>query len=125
MDEQIENSDELLSSSYEEQRTFERFPSRFPAKFKDTRSDFGTDVYLRDASAEGVKITTKERLYLNDNVTLEVDLPDGRGAMTLRGKVVWVKNKDTDMWNVGMKFHKVVFMDMWRPYKFTEADSAS
>ena len=124
MDEQTENSDERLNSSYEEQRTFERFPSRFPAKFKDTRSDFGTDVYLSDASAEGVKIATKERLFLNDNVTLEVELPDGREAMTLRGEVVWVKSKDTDMWNAGIKFHKVVFMDMWRPYKFIEADSA-
>ena len=125
MDGQNENSDELLNSSFEEQRTFERFPSRFPAKFKDARGDFGADVYLRDASAGGVKITTKERLYLNDNVTLEVDLPDGRGAMTLRGEVAWAKNKDPDMWNIGIKFHKVVFMDMWRPYKFTKADSAA
>ena len=125
MDEQIENSDELLSSSLEEQRTFERFPSRFPAKFKDTRSNFGADVYLRDASAGGVKIAAKERLYLNDNVTLEVELPDGRGAMTLRGEVAWVKNKDVDMWNIGIKFHKIVFMDMWRPYKFAEAGSTA
>jgi len=125
MDKQIENPDELLSSSYEEQRTFERFPSRFPAKFKDTRSDFGTDVYLRNASAGGVKITTKERLYLNDNVTLEVELPDGKEAMALRGEVVWIKNKDADMWNAGVKFHKVVFMDMWRSYKFIEADAAA
>jgi hypothetical protein len=55
---------------------------------------------------------------------LEVELPDGKGDMTLRGEVVWVKSKDADMWNVGVKFHKVVFMDMWRPYKFTESDSA-
>lgn len=124
MDEPVENSQELLSSPQEEQRTFERFPSRFPARFKDTRNDFGTDVYLRNSSAGGIKITTKERLFLSDNVTLEVQLPDGRDAMTLRGEVAWVKHKDADLWNAGIKFHKVVFMDMWRPYKFTEPDSA-
>lgn len=125
MDERIKNSDELLVSPQKEQRTFERFSSRFPAKFKDTRNDFGTDVYLRDASAGGVRIATKERLYLNDNVALEVELSDGRGGMTLRGEVVWVKHKGADMWNVGVKFHKIALMDMWRPYKFTEADSSS
>lgn len=108
-----------------ERRIFDRFSSRFPAKFKDTRKDFGADVYLRDASAGGVKITTKERLYLNDNVTLEVELPDGKGPMALRGEVIWIKNKTAEMWDVGLKFHKVVLMDMWRPYKFTETGSAA
>ncbi|MCK5081721.1 MAG: PilZ domain-containing protein [Candidatus Omnitrophica bacterium] len=124
MDESIENPQEPLSSSFEEQRTFERFPSRFPAKFKDTRSDFGTDVYLRDASAGGVKITTKERLYLNDNINLEVELPDDRGTMTLKGEVVWVKPKDAETWNAGVQFHKIDFMDMWRPYKFVDPNPA-
>ncbi|MCK5014104.1 MAG: PilZ domain-containing protein [Candidatus Omnitrophica bacterium] len=125
MNEPIENSDEPLGSSFEDRRLFERFPSRFPAKFKDTRGDFGADIYLRDASAGGVKITTKERLYLNDKVTLEVDMSDGKGDMTLRGAVAWVKNKETEMWDIGIRFHKIVFMDMWRPYKFIETDSAA
>lgn len=102
----------------DEQRMFERFPSRFPAKFKDTRNNFGDDVYLRDASAGGVRINTKERLYLNDHVAIEVDLPDGRGTMTLKGEVAWVKSREDGMWNVGLRFHKIDFMDMWRPYKF-------
>jgi hypothetical protein len=123
MDGDIRNSDQLSDSAQEEQRVFQRFASRFPARFKDTRGDFGTDVYLRDASAGGVKITTKERLYLNDNVTLEVQLPDGQEALILRGEVVWVKNKDADLWNAGIQFHKISFMDMWRPYKVVEPDS--
>ena len=125
MDEPVKNIDEPMSPDYDEQRMFERFPSRFPAKFKDARGDFGIDVYLRNASAGGIKISTKERVYLNDNLTLEVDLPDGRGTMTLKGEVVWVKPKDTEMWNVGVQFHKIDFMDMWRPYKFVESDSGA
>lgn len=125
MNEPIESSDEQLDSSFEDQRLFERFPSRFPAKFKDARGDFGEEIYLRDASAGGVRITAKERLYLNDNVTFEVDMPDGKGDMTLRGAVAWVKNKEAELWDIGIKFHKITFMDMWRPYKFIETDSAA
>ncbi len=123
MDEQIEYTDEILDPLEESNRIFERFPSRFPAKFKDTRTDYGTDVYLRNASAGGMRITTKERLYLNDNVTLEIELPDGKGSMTIRGEVAWVKSKDEQMWDVGLRFHKIVLMDMWRPYKINESGS--
>ena len=124
MDEHVEYS-EVEDPLDEKRRVFERFPSRFPARFKDTRNDFGTDVYLRNASAEGVRITTKERLYLGDNVTLEVELPDGKDALILRGEVVWVKNKGPEMWDIGLKFHKIVLMDMWRPFKFNEISSAA
>jgi len=101
-----------------DKRTFDRFGAKFPAKFKDTRDDFGTRVHLRDASAEGAKISSKERLYLNDSVSLEVELPDGCEPMTMRGQVVWVKSKDSDIWDVGLKFHKVSLMHMSRLYKF-------
>jgi len=121
---QAENVDEVLNSSNGERRIFDRFPSRFPAKFKDTRNGFGTDVYLRNTSASGARITTKERLYLNDSITLEVELSDGRGPMTMRGEVVWVRNKDAEMWDVGLKFYKVVLMDLWRPYTLTETGSS-
>jgi len=116
---------EVDLSEEEERRVFERFPLRFPAKFKDTRKDFGEDVYLRDASASGAKITTKERVYLADNVSLEVELSDGKEPMTIRGEVVWVKNKTAEMWDVGLRFHKIIFMDMWRAYKFTEMGPAA
>ncbi len=125
MDEQVEYTDGTLDPLEETRRVFDRFPSRFPARFKDTRTDYGTDVYLRNASAEGVRITTKERLYLNDNVTLEIELPDGKSSMTIRGEVVWVKSKNTEMWDVGVRFHKIVLMDMWRPFKHNESSSTA
>jgi len=103
-----------------EQRIFDRFPSRFPVKFKDTRDDFGINVRLRNVGAQGAKITTREQLYLNDSVTLEVELMDGKGPMMIRGEVVWTKNIDAGIWDVGLKFHKIVFMDLWRLYKSVE-----
>ena len=108
-----------LTDQEEDKRIFERFDARFPAKFKDTREDFGTKVTLYDASADGVKISTKERLYLHDSVALEVELPDGLEPMTLKGEVVWVQAKDPDIWDVGLKFHQISLMHLSRLYKFT------
>jgi len=107
-----------------EKRMFSRFQSRFPVKIKDTRQDFGTNTYLHNSSAEGVKITTKEHLYLNDSVTLEVELLDGKGPTTVRGEVVWTKKYDNEMWEAGLKFHKIDFMNLWRIYKSAKSSPA-
>jgi len=104
-------------------RIYDRFPSRLPAKFKDTRDNFGINVYLRDASAAGVKITTKEHLYLNDRVALEIEMTDGKDPLQIRGEVIWVKKKDAGLWDVGVKFHKVVLMDFWRLCTFAETNA--
>ena len=77
----------------EDQRLFERFRARLPAKFKDTRDDFGERVMLRDASAEGVRLITSERLFVNDSVAVEVSIPDGKDPLTLQGEVVWAKHR--------------------------------
>ena len=102
-----------------ERRFFERFLARFPAKFKDSRNEYGTDVFLRDASATGVRITTRERLFLDDPVALEVELPDGGSPMVLAGKVAWTKNAGTTAWDVGVRFPQVDLMKMSRIFKFT------
>jgi len=102
----------------EDKRIFERFQARFPAKFKDTREDFGSNVYLRDASASGGKLSTKERMYLHDHVALEVELPDGSRPMNFRGEVVWVKNQKYNIWDIGFKFHEIDFMRLSRLYEF-------
>ena len=98
-------------------RVFERFSARFPVKFKHSHNDFGTEVFLRDASAEGAKVATKEKMFLNDSVSLLVKLPDGHEPLTLNGQVVWTKSKSPDLWEVGLKFHKVNLMEMQRMFK--------
>ena len=101
----------------DDKRVFERFSARFPVKYKHSRNDFGTEVFLRDASAEGVKVATKEKMFLNDSVSLLVKLPDGQEPLTLNGQVVWTKSKPPDLWEVGLKFHKINLMEMQRMFK--------
>ena len=98
-------------------RVFERFTARFPAKIKDTRDEFGTNVFLRDISGQGVNVTSKDRMYVNDKVALEINVPDQGYPMTLRGEVVWTKQEESNFWNVGVKFHKVDLMHVARLYR--------
>ena len=103
-----------------ERRIFERFSARFPVKFKDEREDYGTDVFLRDASAQGMRILTKERFFLDDQLALEVELPDGGEPLVLNGRVVWVKLLNLSLWEIGIQFSQVDFFKMQRLFKLTE-----
>jgi Tfp pilus assembly protein PilZ len=104
----------------EERRIFERFSARFPVKFKDTRENYGTEVFLRDASAEGMRLTTKERFFLEDHLSLEVALPDGKDPMVLNGHVVWVKLLNLSLWDIGVQFSQVNFIKMQRLFKLAQ-----
>ena len=99
-------------------RLFERFQARFPAKFKDARDDFGSVLNLRDASAFGMRLATKEKLYLNDIVTIEIRLPDGHAPMVLKGEVVWSKSTTPASWEAGIKLNKIDLVHMSRLYRY-------
>jgi len=103
-----------------ERRIFERFSARFPIKFKDAREDYGTEVFLRDASAQGMRILSKERVFLDDQLSLEVELPDGGNPMILSGRVVWVKFLNLSLWDLGVQFTEVHFIKMQRLFKLAE-----
>jgi len=104
-----------------ERRIFERFSARFPVKFRHSRQNFGTNVFLRDASAEGARISTKEKLYLNDSVSIEVDLPDGKNPLVMNGEVIWVKPGATNLWDIGLRFHKIELMKIRRMFDLVES----
>lgn len=107
-----------MSEALEERRLFERFTARFPTRFKDSRKDYGNEVFLRDLCASGARLLTKERSFLNDSLALEIELPDGQGPLTLHGYVVWSKPHDM-MWEVGMAFHKIDFLKLHRLFKIS------
>jgi Tfp pilus assembly protein PilZ len=104
-----------------ERRIFERFSARFPVKFKDSNEDYGAKVSLRDASAEGLRVLTKERYFLDDQLDLEVELPDGGEPLVLSGHVVWAKLLNLSSWDIGIQLSQVNFLKMHRLYKLTES----
>ena len=102
-----------------ERRLFERFSTRFPTRFKDFRHDFGVMVYLRDASASGMRITTRERMFLDDPISIEVQIPDGGTPLLLSGRVAWSKPVSPNMWDVGLNFPKINLLKMSRLMKYS------
>lgn len=114
-----------MTATAEDQRLFERFSARFPVKFQYSAHEFGTDVFLRDVSAEGFKFTTKEKLFLQDSVSLLVKLPDSEIPLSLNGRVVWIRTKMPNVWDVGVKFYRVDFMEVYRLYKYVAEEIPS
>jgi len=115
----IKKMSETTLSEALEHRNYERFSARYPAKFKDTRDDFGMNVFLQNASAEGVQIACRQQLFIHDHVTLEVELPDNHPPMEIRGEVIWVRNSQPNIWEIGLHLPKVDLLRMSRLYKFT------
>ena len=107
----------------QERRLFERIPARFPTRYRDSSIDFGSDVFLKDFSATGACIATKERLLLDDVVSLEVKVPDGMDAVPLNGRVRWVHRITPRIFEAGVEFHKVELLHLHRIMKFALAAS--
>ncbi|MBU1997080.1 MAG: PilZ domain-containing protein [Candidatus Omnitrophica bacterium] len=104
-----------------DKRLFERFIARFPAKIKDSRQDFGSKVSLKDASAQGARFSFVDKVFLNDTLTIEVDLPKTSLPVALKGDVVWTRMKEDRTWDVGMKFSKIRLMLLSQVYEMTAA----
>ena len=109
-----------MSSIQDERRLFERNPARFPVKLKDTRQDYGASLFMRDVSAGGVKLTSKEQFFLNDNLSLEIKLPDGKEPLVLKGMVTWTRMVGPKTWDIGMCFHKIDFLKVSRIFRFPQ-----
>lgn len=113
-----ETYEEEVTQKTADKRLFERFSARFPAKFKDGRDEFGSKLSLRNASAQGVGIISREKLLINDDITIEVSLPDSDEPMMIKGQVVWTKSVELNLWEAGLKFDDVSLMQISRLYKF-------
>lgn len=115
----ITQSERFKKQVPKDRRFFERFSSHFPANLKDLERDAANPVFLEDASAWGVKLTSTKPVFLNERVLLEIHLPDGSKPIELNGRVAWVKKKEMTIWDVGLKFHRISLMTMSRLYKYT------
>ena len=102
----------------DERRMFERFDTQLPTKFKDSDAEYGTDVFLRDFSASGARMHTRERFFIDDMLSVQIEIPDGHDPLPLNGRVRWIKPRTTSMYELGIEFHKVHLMKMHRLVKF-------
>ena len=94
--------------------------ARFPVKRSSGNEDFGTNVFLRDVSAEGARIATNERPIINDKIDILVKLPDGHEPMPLSGRVAWVRDAGLSSWEAGLRFETIRLMATQRLFKFCQ-----
>ena len=97
-----------------DRRLFERFHAGFPTRWHAASDDYGTDVFLKDVSATGARITTRQQMFIDDIISLDIKMPDGLDPVVLNGRVIWVHQVMGALWEVGIEFHKVDFMRMRR-----------
>lgn len=105
----------------DDRRVFDRFTARFPVRFKDSRTGFGRNVFLRDISADGAKIATKESVLINDKIDILVEVPDGKTPVALSGRITWLHETNPNTWDAGLKFDKIDFMGTHRIFKFCQS----
>lgn len=105
-----------MNPSLEDRRLFDRFAARVPAKIKDSRDNYGQSLYLRDASADGAQVMSKQQFYINDSLTIDIEIP-GQYPLTLKGSVVWVSKQSEDRWDLGLKFYKLDLIELSRLYE--------
>ena len=105
---------------WEDNRVFDRFTARFPIKFADSHRDFGSEVFLRDVSAQGARLVTSEALDVNNDVSLQVKFPDGNSSLYLNGQVVWANHKAPGSWEIGLKFHRIKLMALQKMFQFCQ-----
>lgn len=108
-----------------ERRLFERFVARFPTKMKDADEDFGENFFLRDVSASGAKVFSRQKMLLEEYLSLNVELPDSAEPVCLNGYVRWVKSQTPSIWEVGIEFEKIDLMRMHRMMKHLAVDSGN
>ena len=107
----------MSAPSLDERRLYQRQTARFPVKLKDTRQDYGANLFMRDVSAGGLRLTSKERFFLNDSLSIEIKLPDGQGPLILNGQVIWSKLVGPNTWDIGLGFYKIDFLKLNRLFK--------
>ena len=104
----------------DDRRIFDRFTARFPVKFKNSREGFGRNVFLRDICAEGAKISTKEKVLINDKIDILVEVPDGKDPVNLRGQVAWARETNPNSWEAGVQFDALRLMGTYRIFKYCQ-----
>lgn len=114
---------ELQNDSFSENRIFHRFPTNCLARYKNSHDSSEGEVILRNASAQGLKVVSKNPLYVNDFISFAIDVPHSSLPLNVRGEIVWSKRDEKHYWNIGVKLQKIRFVEMSRLYDETSEDA--
>ena len=95
----------------DERRLFQRIKVNLPARITDLVSDKLIKVKACDVSAQGVGISTQERLDRNVTVKVSLSIPARkRNPLVTYGKVAWIKPESRWGFRAGISFDRPEFI---------------
>jgi len=97
-----------------DRRIFERFSTRFPARFLSRDSASEGQAQTLDISAKGMGLETAQELKLRSDVEIWLDLPDKGGPLYARGQVVWSRQQGLNNFHSGVELEKADLMGISR-----------
>ncbi|MDP2939506.1 MAG: PilZ domain-containing protein [Candidatus Omnitrophota bacterium] len=100
--------------SFQDRRLFERIEAKYPLRLTTKVEPFKADIYLRNFSASGVKVITKQKLSIDKEIDFWIEVPDGYKPIHFQGKVVWLRDEGKNVWDAGISFKNVNLMDCHR-----------
>ena len=99
----------------EERRTFERLKIDFPVKFLEINTNKEGWGRMVDISpGGGGMLVTEIVLEPGNSLEMWVNIPDNQDPLNVRGKVVWYKEVERNLYRVGVKFDSVDFLSISR-----------
>lgn len=114
-----------LSEIGDERRLFERFDINFSARMRGCNDDSGNEISLINISARGISFRVKGCFLVEDKISLDIAIPDGKSPMLFKGEVVWADCDEFNDCKIGLKFRQINLVRMSRLYKYIAADPST
>ncbi|MFA5145077.1 MAG: PilZ domain-containing protein [Candidatus Omnitrophota bacterium] len=97
----------MSSISFEEKRSFPRFPIKIPLVCLDENSNKDLEAAeVFDISAQGIGIITNEELSLGVRLNITLKMPDNGEQVSRKGKVIWIRKIQPVKYRTGVKLEE-------------------
>lgn len=105
-----------------ERRVFERLPVELSLKYFSFHSNKEYQAQITDSSADGIGLSTEERLPVGTLLEIWFSIPDTDRMLYTRGEVIWSKMIKTNKYRVGVKLEKTDLMGFSRILQSNKTD---
>lgn len=100
--------------SFEDRRTFERFPVKLALRFLDLKANREVEAQTYDISAKGIGLATNQELTTQTPLEMWLAVPDKGEPFYARGEVAWSKMVEPNSYRVGINLERADLMGVAR-----------
>lgn len=99
---------------FPDKRVFERFSVQLPLRCLNLDSSREFTAQTSDISANGIGLTTEERLSRQSPVEMWLSIPDKGHPLYARAKVIWSSMIEPNKYRAGMRLERANLMGLSR-----------